>query len=247
MKKLKTKLTCLSLVIAMVISAMTVSGVNPVKTKAAEKAYCEGLNLNYNLELNKKQTFTGTGIYYEYTLFKKKKAIDIKYTVTSKRKSVGKNYKVTYKNSLYRKVKNILQSSNSSKYGDYSINPTYLTGNAKINVELAYAPTYTMNIEVLENDTIIQMPLIYYPGYEITAKNITSNEVIKIKGENIDGLVSFALSEGQYVVTTDFVGTTARKISVVWFSISLGVTTLSLIYAIIERKKDKQYVIQESK
>ena len=97
MKKLKTKLTCLSLVIAKVISAMTVSGVNPVKTKAAEKAYCEGLNLNYNLELNKKQTFTGTGIYYEYTLFKKKKAIDIKYTVTSKRKSVGKNYKVTYK------------------------------------------------------------------------------------------------------------------------------------------------------
>ena len=158
-----------------------------------------------------------------------------------------KNYKVTYKNSLYRKVKNILQSSNSSKYGDYSINPTYLTGNAKINVEVAYAPTYTMNIEVLENDTIIQMPLIYYPGYEITAKNITSNEVIKIEGENIDGLVSFALSEGQYVVTTDFVGTTARKVSVVWFSISLGVTTLSLIYAIIERKKDKQYVIQESK
>lgn len=158
-----------------------------------------------------------------------------------------KNYKVTYKGSLYKKVRNILQSSNSSRYGDYSIDPTFLTGNANIEVVEAYAPTYTMNIEVLENETIIQMALIYYPGYEITATNLVTNEVIKLDGENIDGLVSFALNEGKYLVTTDFVGSSARKASVVWFSISLGVTALGLVYSIIERKREKKYVIQESK
>lgn len=97
MKKLKTKLTCLSLVMAIIIGTMTAPAINPIKTEAAKKAYCESLELNYNLELDKEQTFKETGIYQEDTFFKKKKEIDVKYTISSKRQSVGKNYKVTYK------------------------------------------------------------------------------------------------------------------------------------------------------
>ena len=127
------------------------------------------------------------------------------------------------------------------------LKPTYLTGKADIEVVEAFAPEYTMNIVVNENDTIIQMPLIYYPGYEITAINIQTNEVYILDGENIDGLVSFTLNEGSYKVTSSYVGTMSRQISVIMFSISITITAIGLVFGIIERKREKKYVIQESK
>ena len=89
---MRKKLTCLLL--AMVLCVTTIPA---VKTEAAKKAYCDTLELNDTLELGKKQTFSGKGIYEEHTFFKGKKEVDVNYIVSSKRKSVGKNYKVTYK------------------------------------------------------------------------------------------------------------------------------------------------------
>ena len=89
---MRKKLTCLLL--AMVLCVTTIPA---VKTEAAKKAYCDTLELNDTLELGKKQTFSGKGIYEEETFFKGKKEVDVNYIVSSKRKSVGKNYKVTYK------------------------------------------------------------------------------------------------------------------------------------------------------
>lgn len=96
MKKLKTKLTCLSLVMAIIIGTMTAPAINPAKTEAAEKAYGAKLKLNNEIKLNTTKTFKKKGFYQGKYICPKKKTVKINYTIKCSRKEVGDNYKVTY-------------------------------------------------------------------------------------------------------------------------------------------------------
>ena len=131
--------------------------------------------------------------------------------------------------SLYYIVKARIPYS-LDKYEDYSIKPIVLKGNGKITVNEAFAPKYDMSIELSE-DSIIQLPLLYYPGYEITAVN-ENGDTVTLEGEELDGLVSFSLDKGSYRVTTEYEGTTLRKVSKVLTVIGVIVTVGALCYAI---------------
>ena len=149
------------------------------------------------------------------------------------------NYKSEYDYSLHRKIRNRLLSGYQG-YENYYYSPVYLTGNATITVNDAFSPNYDMNIEASE-DSLIQMPLIYYPGYEIVVTDLSNNESYTVEALNIDGLIAFELDEGNYKVTTDYVGTTTRKISKVYFFVSLSATTLWILYALfVENGKYKK-------
>lgn len=147
------------------------------------------------------------------------------------------SYKSTYKNSIFTKVRYLI-FKDSSHLNDYYYKPVTLEGKANIEVIESFADNYTINITTNET-SIIQMPMFYYKGYSIVAYNEESKEKMKLEVLNIDGFVSFALEEGSYVISTNYEGTTLRKISIVCFSFGTSITILALIYGIIEKKKRK--------
>lgn len=127
-------------------------------------------------------------------------------------------HKSEYENSLYDEVKKMLNRDFKAQE-DYSLKPVFLTGNGTIEVKSAYSPRYEMDIIVQESG-IVQMPLFYYPGYEINIYHLNQKQIVESK--NIDGLVSFELKQpGNYQIRIDYVGTKARQFSFCWFYLSL--------------------------
>ena len=154
-----------------------------------------------------------------------------------------RSYRSQYDNSLYYQVSARIPYD-TDRYEDYCLKPVILKGAGKIVVNEAFSPKYDMDINAEKNDTLIQMPLIYYPGYKIVATNIETNEKIVLKGKdvlNVDGLIAFNLDIGKYKVCTEYIGTPLRKFSIAWFAISLTGTLGLLSYAIyIENKRRKK-------
>lgn len=132
-----------------------------------------------------------------------------------------RNYVSSYENSLCYQIREDLLNSFSGKE-DYRYTPVFLTGNGEVSVSYAFAPSFEMEISANENG-LIQMPLIYYPGYKIYLTNTDTNESIKIDGSDIDGLVSFEIKKGNYIVKTAYEGTNLRKASFIIFPLSLSV------------------------
>lgn len=148
------------------------------------------------------------------------------------------NYESKYENSLYSFVKSRIRYD-FYNYEDYSLLPVVLEGNSQIEIISAYAPNYQMTIQANEK-SLIQMPLLYYPGYQINIID-DENNLTRIEGENVDGLLSFSLQEGTYQVNTKYVGTKTRKISYVYFSFSMiGVISLWVLILHDEKKKRQQ-------
>ena len=138
------------------------------------------------------------------------------------------DYKPEHKNSLYNAVKARLY--NVGGYEEYSLSPTVLTGQGEIKVNERFAPKYDMQI-VVTQDALIQMPLLYYPGYAVKAKDGKGN-VQALVCENVDGLLSFTLGEGVYEVYTTYEGTTARKVGIVYTCVSAVGIVVAIGFAI---------------
>ncbi len=118
------------------------------------------------------------------------------------------SYKSEYRNSLYYKIYNELYRNFNGN--PYSLDPVLLEGKGNIEVINKKAPVYDINF-VISEDCLVQLPLLYYPGYSISIEN--SNE--KIKAIEVDGLVSFKLQKGEYHITTNYIGTNSMKASMV--------------------------------
>lgn len=153
---------------------------------------------------------------------------------------VDKTYKPEYKNSLWYKIRpKILYDF--YKYHDYYYDPVFLQGKGSITVVDRFADHHCYEIVVTEQEAKIQMAVIYYPGYEITIKDINSNETYVVDGENVDGLVAFTLKEGYYAVESNFVGSDLRQFSVVFTTLSVSITSFVLIYGLFfENKRRKE-------
>jgi len=137
--------------------------------------------------------------------------------------------------SLYYKVKRVLYGSS-----DIELSPAVLLGNAEIKVICNSAPKYKMEITVSENSQI-QLPLLYYPGYKITANGK------KIDAENIDGLVAFELNSGTYEVSTAYTGTPLQITGKVLCALCSTVTLVGLGYGIYAETGIKNKIKFKSK
>ena len=149
-----------------------------------------------------------------------------------------KNYKSEYASSLYSRVKRIIPYDFDYSEDYYCLSSVILEGSGKITEKEKSSPNYTLEIDV-STSAIIQLPLIYYPGYKITVENMETSEKISKEGENIDGLVAFTVSEGRYTVKTDYEGTPLRKISIVLASVGLATVSSAIVYEIIRKRREK--------
>lgn len=139
------------------------------------------------------------------------------------------NYKAKYSNSLFNNIYHeIWYSFNQNPY---SFEPVFLEGNGSIDVINKKAPVYEMNIRV-EEDALIQVPLLYYPGYDIV---INGNKTIKV--EEVDGLVAFRLEEGEYSIKTNYTGTTLMNIAKCTRYLSYSGLFIFLVFGLNNKKK----------
>ena len=148
-----------------------------------------------------------------------------------------KAYKSQYQASLYRYVKYIIPYDFDYEEDYYLLTPAVLEGKGEILVKEKSSPNYTMEI-VVNEDAKIQLPLLYYPGYVITIENVENGEKTKQSGQNIDGLVSFEIEEGNYTISTDYKGTTLRKISIALCTLGVIAVSSALIYEFFRKRRD---------
>ena len=156
------------------------------------------------------------------------------------------NYKSEYANSLYTKIKKEISSGSFSK-DDYYFKPVVIKGVGTVEVNYAYAPVYDMDVTIDEDDTIIQIPLFYYPGYKIEATDLTTNNTIIIEGFNIDGLLSFTIDKGSYTIKSDYVGTPLRRTGIVIHILSGFSSIIALVFGIVYRKRRKTQCLKLEK
>jgi len=108
------------------------------------------------------------------------------------------------------------------------------SGNAKIDIINNKTPLLEFNINTKEK-TIIEIPRLFYFGYDIKLKN-NDNQIIKIQyKENENGFIEFEIPESGNI-TVDYNGTILNKIANVTSSLTvIGV----IIFLCINNKKIK--------
>jgi hypothetical protein len=183
----------------------------------------------------------------EDNILKEKHEVGFNFEYYPKYFFVNDDHKPQYTNSLYYKIKNIISDD---YYGRNVINntqPVFLEGNGEISNYYIHAPKMTFDI-VCEEDSYIQVPLIYYPGYEITITNKDNNKEIEKDAKEEDGLISFNLNEGNYKIEINYKGSTIRKLSYAYFMFSIvGLMVFYQVYfyiIIYKKKKDNNIFIQ---
>ncbi len=142
-------------------------------------------------------------------------------------------YVSEYSNSLYSSVKSIV---NRSYVDQYPLEPAVLNGDCVIDVTKRETPNYEMDI-VATSESLIQMPLIFYPGYRIQAYE-DGGEAIGLEALNIDGLIAFDVETAYQKIVISFVGSPLVISSYIYFGLSaLGTAGLVVWFKLSERKK----------
>ena len=146
----------------------------------------------------------------------------------------------SYDNSLGYEVARYICTNRIKLFGiEEYIQPVYLDGSGK--VEITYLNTPDANFEVVCNkEGLIQIPQIYYPGYNAVAVDENGNHY-DLETSNVDGLVTFSIPKGSYDVYLTFPGNSLKNTGwgLLIFS-SIGVVIFAT-YGYIDRKlKDKK-------
>lgn len=129
---------------------------------------------------------------------------------------------------------------------DYIINRDnkvkLISGNADIQNEAKENGILNFNIDNIEENTVLELPSLFYKGYEVTYTPLGSNEKIKINNlvESDKGLVNLALDTSvSGHINIEYHATTLHKICM---AISFSTIALYLIYLLISRlnRKNKE-------
>ena len=146
------------------------------------------------------------------------------------------SYVSEYSNSLHPQICADLTSSTFRGKESYYLRPAILSGDGGVAPLSAHAPVIEANV-CTHSGCLVQLPLIYYPGYVIYASNLTTGAELEIEGENVDGLVSFSLPSGEYVIRSEYEGTALRRLSLVAFPVCLTATLIWLMADVILRRR----------
>ena len=113
-----------------------------------------------------------------------------------------------------------------------------LSGNATIENEQKDGTNMTFDISNVEADTIIELPYIYYLGYEVeVAKHDGQTEKIEIF-ESDNGFVAINVPETATKVTVKYTGTMLMKATYILSAVTLvGVILYLVISWIVLRRK----------
>ena len=113
-----------------------------------------------------------------------------------------------------------------------------LSGNATIENEQKDGTNMTFDISNVEADTIIELPYIYYLGYDVeVAKHDGQTEKIEIFESN-NGFVAINMPETTTKVTVKYAGTMLMKVTYILSAVTLiGVILYLVISWIVLRRK----------
>ena len=162
----------------------------------------------------------------------------------------NEGYEPVYSNSLYYFVYSSVGHGGTHEKADgkYSV----LEGSAIVDEEsIVYnAPITSLSVNVtsLDSETnraVIQVAVIYYPGYKVRIENKDTGEVITkapFDPEATDYLLAVDLGLGNYNITFDYKGTGLMKVSNVIYFLSIvsmfGFAILDSFYIIDKKKKE---------
>ena len=118
-----------------------------------------------------------------------------------------------------------------------NIKPVVLDGEGTIKVNRNQAPEIELDLEVSKDETLIQLPLIYYPGYKISLEDSNGNKEV-IDAIEVDGLVSFKVNTGSYKVMSSYEGTTLMKLGNIYQIVAIPLTLGAMaFFLLLDNKK----------
>jgi len=148
------------------------------------------------------------------------------------------SYTSEYSNSLYYEVRSEMYGGKSLHFGiDEYITPVFLEGSGTIEIASLNSPEATFTVNVTSEKALIQFPQFFYDGYELQYGKE------RAKGTNIDGLVSFEVTNGNYSAKLKWVGITSQKVCtpLLWIGL-VGCLALPIVPIVIEKQAKKKEV-----
>jgi hypothetical protein len=147
-------------------------------------------------------------------------------------------YTSAYSNSLYYDVRTHVSTHSSLPRSDSAYKtPVFLEGAGTVKVEAISTPNLDLTVTVTSSDALLQIPQFYYQGYQVT---LTSGTVTTKEGvSDVDGLVAFKLSQGDYKVHVSYPGTTTYKVGHALFYVSIFGALALGVGGYYIRKKDE--------
>ncbi len=152
------------------------------------------------------------------------------------------SYVSKYSNSLYNEIRKEIYTGKGISYQwgmeDY-LDPAFLEGEGKMEITSLNSPNATFDVTITSDTALVQLPQFFYDGYEMS---LIGEESYTVKGENVDGLVSFSLKKGTYKATLKWVGLTSYQVGMPLFFV--GLAGSALLFAIptsigfYKRKRD---------
>ena len=128
-------------------------------------------------------------------------------------------YKSEYNNSLFNIVRIKVRSYSGFIYTmeDY-LDPAFLTGDGSIAITELKTPCAKFSVSVDTDTALVQFPQFYQDGYYGVYNNNT------VYGSNVDGLLSFELTKGQYELSLNFSRTKPYNVLAPFFYVGIGLT-----------------------
>ena len=153
-----------------------------------------------------------------------------------------KDYESEYANSLYTQIKISIGHQERYRFAkeDY-ISPAFLTGEGSLTCTELNTPDVVFDANI-ESESLIQLPQFYYDGYEIKLVDKTTGESSFAEVVNVDSLVSFTASAGEYTIYVSYPGPTIRRVFNVIFFVGIGgIVGLSILAVreLYQKKKKK--------
>ncbi|MGN1261447.1 MAG: 6-pyruvoyl-tetrahydropterin synthase-related protein [Candidatus Enteromonas sp.] len=159
----------------------------------------------------------------------------------------GSGYKSEYPNSLYSEIyRDINDAKESYQFTmeDY-LDPAFLEGSGTFVITSLNSPQATFDVVVETDEALVQLPQFYYDGYVLELRGDRS---AKIKGEYVDGLVSFRLEKGNYEADLRWVGTVSYQVFSPIFPVAIiGLLALNIVPWALEKRKEKAEPVEGEK
>ena len=152
-------------------------------------------------------------------------------------------YQSEYTNSLYSRIKLTIGKANQYVHtAENYIEPAFLTGDGTMTCKELNSPNVIFNATINE-DSLVQIPQFYYDGYVISLCDTSGKHISNAKVLNVDSLVSFNISQGEYIIKVTYKGPAVRQAFNVVFYFGLsGVIALSVLgireYILEKRRKE---------
>ncbi len=151
-------------------------------------------------------------------------------------------YVSQYSNSLYKEIRKEIYTGSGISYQwgmeDY-LTPVFLEGDGEVKITSLNSPNATFDITVNSSSSYVQFPQFFFDGYEL---QLEGENNYTLKGENVDGLLSFHIPEGTYKASLKWVGLTSYRVGVPLFFV--GLASSVALYAVpktisyIKKRKD---------